>query len=70
MENVTKDRNIKQVKTLPGHRSHNNVETVKKPFGKAMKIGQFQNQSGKGTLSSLLVNCGDTPHSATGIFPA
>ena len=39
MENVTKNRNIKQVKTLPGHPSHNNVETVMKPFGKAMKIG-------------------------------
>ena len=70
MENITKNRNITQVKTLPGHPSHDNVETVMKLLGKAMKVGQFQNQGGNGTLSSFLVNYGDTPHFATGVSPA
>ena len=70
MENLTKNRNIEQFKTPPGHPSPNNVETVVKPLGKAMKIGRFQNQGEKGTLSSFLVNYYDTPHSATGVSPA
>ena len=70
MENLTKNRNIEQFKTPPGHPSPNNVETVVKPLGKAMKIGRFQNQGEKGTLSSFLVNYCDTPHSATGVSPA
>ena len=69
-ESLLKNRNVEQVKTPPGHPSPNNVETVMKPLGKAMKIGQFQNQGEKGTLSSYLVNYRDTPHSATGASPA
>ena len=38
-----KDRNIEHVKTPPGHSAANNVETVIKPLGKAMKIGNVQN---------------------------
>ena len=41
-----------------------------KPFGKAMKIGQFQNQGEKGILSSFLVNYSGTAHSAIGVSPA
>ena len=70
IEKFTKNRNVEQVNTPPGHPSPNNVEAVMKPLGKAMKIGQFQNQGEKGTLSSYLVNYRDTPHSATGASPA
>ena len=35
-----------------------------------MKIGHFQNQGEKRTLSSFLVNYRDTPHSATGVSSA
>ena len=70
MENFTKNRNIEQIKTPPGHPSPNNLETVMKPLGKTMKISQFQNQGEKGTLSSFLVNYRDTPHSASGVSPA
>ena len=41
MENFTKNRNIEQVKTPPGHSFPNNLETVMKPLCKTMKIGQF-----------------------------
>ena len=43
---------------------------VIKRLGKAMKIGQFQNQAEKGTLSSFLLNYSDTLYSATGVSPA
>ena len=36
-----KNRNIDQVKTLPGYPAANNIETVMKPLGKAMKIGNY-----------------------------
>ena len=35
-----------------------------------MKIGHFQNQGEKRTLSSFFVNYRDTPHSATSASPA
>ena len=41
-----------------------------KTLGKAMKIGQFQNQGEKGTSPSFLVNYRDTSHFATGVSPA
>ena len=70
MENVTKNRNIEQVKTPSRHPSVINVQTVMKSLGIAMKIGPFQNQGEKGTLISFLKNYRDTPHSATGVSPA
>ena len=56
MENFIKNRNIEQVKTPPGHPSLNNVEMVMKPLCKAIREN--------GTLSSFLVNYGNTPNSA------
>ena len=43
MLDFTSKRDIKQAKIPPGHLSANNVETMMKPLGKAMKIGNLQN---------------------------
>ena len=53
MENFTKNRNIEQIKTPPEHISPNNVETVMKPLGIAMKIVQFQHEGEKGNFFSI-----------------
>ena len=47
----------------------NNVETVMKPLGKAMKIGMNNLASETDTLQSFLQTYRDTPHSATGVAP-
>ena len=39
MDAFAEKRNIELVKIAPGHPAANNVETVMKPLGKAMKIG-------------------------------
>ena len=66
MVDFTSKRNIEQVKIPPGHPSANNVETVMKPLGKAMKIGHLQNKNENETLHSFLINYRDTPHLSTG----
>ena len=58
------------MKTLPGHPVANNVETVMKPLGKAMKIGNMQNLLERETLSAFLISYRDTPHVSTGVPPA
>ena len=42
MKKFARNRNIKLVKIPPGHPAANNVETVMKPLGKAMKIGNMK----------------------------
>ena len=69
MTDFTDSRDIKQVKIPPGHPSPNNVETVMKPLGKAMKIGHANKIGEKEALSSFLVNYRDTPHISTGVTP-
>ena len=69
MEDFTKKRDIEQVKIAPGHPAANNVETVMKPLGKAMKIGMNNLASETDTLQSFLQTYRDTPHSATGVAP-
>ena len=69
MEEFTRRRNIEQVKIAPGHPAANNVETVMKPLGKAMKIGIKNKASETETLQSFLEAYRDTPHTATGIEP-
>ena len=70
MVDFTSKRNIEQVKIPPGHPSANNVETVMKPLGKAVKIGHLQNKDENETLNSFLINYRDTPHLSTGVAPA
>ena len=70
MAKFAKYRNIEQVKTPPGHPAANNVETVMKPLGKAMKIGNMQNLPEQETLSAFLTSYRDTPHVSTGVPPA
>ena len=65
-----KNRNNEQVKTLPGHPAAENVETVMKPLGKAMKIGNMQNLTEQGDLSAFLTSFRDTSHVSTGVPPA
>ena len=45
--------NKSKVKIPPGHPTGNNVETVMKPLGKAMKIGNIQNLSEQETFSAF-----------------
>ena len=56
MAKFAKNRNIDQVKTPPGHLAVNNVETVMKPLGKAMNIGNMQNLPEQETLSAFLTS--------------
>ena len=63
------NRNIDQVKTPPGHLAANNVETVMKPLGKAMKIGNMQNLPEQETLNAFLTPYKDTCHVSTGVPP-
>jgi hypothetical protein len=69
MADFTTSRDIAQVKIPPGHPAPNNVETVMKPLGKAMKIGHANQIGERETLSSFLVNYRDTPHISTGVPP-
>ena len=62
MEEFTQQRSIEQVKIAPGHPAANNVETLMKPLGKAMKIGFTQKNSEDESLQSFLRNYRDTPH--------
>ena len=57
------------MKTLPGHPAAKNVETVMKPLGKAMKIGNMQNLPEQGNLSAFLTSFRDTSHVSTGVPP-
>ena len=45
--------NKSKVKIPPGHPTGNNAETVMKPLGKAMKIGNIQNLSEQETFSAF-----------------
>ena len=45
MKRFTDCRSIEQTKIPPGHPAPNNVETVMKPLGKAMKIGFSENRA-------------------------
>ena len=58
------------MKTTPGHPAANNVETVMKPFGKAMKRGNMQNLLKQETLSAFLTSYRGTPHISSGFPPA
>lgn len=69
MEEFTRRRNIEQVKIAPGHPAANNVETVMKPLGKAMKIGLNNKASETETLQAFLQAYRDTPHPSTGATP-
>ena len=69
MTNFANKRDIELVKIAPGHPAANNVETVMKPLGKAMKIGMNNQASETDTLQSFLQSYRDTPHVATGIEP-
>ena len=69
MEEFTQKRGIEQVKIAPKHPAANNVETVMKPLGKAMKIGFNQQASETQTLQSFLQTYRDTPHPSTGVAP-
>ena len=69
MKKFARNRNIKLVKTPPGHPAANNVETVMKPLGKAMKIGNMQNLPEQETLSAFLTSYRDNPDVSTGVPP-
>ena len=69
MDAFTNKRSIEQVKIAPGHPAANNVETVMKPLGKAMKIGFNNKASETETLQSFLQSYRDTPHPSTGVSP-
>ena len=58
------------MKTPPGQPAANNVETVMKPLGKAMKIGNMQNLPEQETHSAFLTSYRDTFHVLTGVPPA
>ena len=64
-----KNRSNEQVKTLLGHPAAKNVETVMKPLGKTMKIGNMQNLPEQETLSAFLTSFRDTSHDSTGAPP-
>ena len=69
MESFATKRDIELMKISPGHPAANNVETVMKPLGKAMKIG-FNNKAWETeTLHSFLQTYRDTPHPSTGAPP-
>ena len=70
MEAFAQGRNIEQVKIPPGHPAANNVETVMKPLGKAMKIGFHHKSSENDALQAFLQTYRDTPHSSTKVTPA
>ena len=70
MDAFTQQRDISQVKIAPGHPAANNVETIMKPLGKAMKIGFNHKADEKETLHSFLQSYRDTPHPSTTISPA
>ena len=65
MLNFISKRDIKQVKIPPDHPSANNVETLMKTLGKAMKIGHFQNRN-----QAKIFNYKDTSHLSTCVVPA
>ena len=69
MAKFSKNRNIEQVKTPPGYPAANNVKTVMKPLGKAMKKDNIQNLAELETLSAFLRSYRDTPHISTGVPP-
>ena len=56
MREFTELRGIEQVKSAPGHPAANNVETVMKPLGKAMKIGFSEKKSEDESLQLFLQN--------------
>ena len=70
VEKFAKNKNIEQVKTPPEQPATNNVETVMKPLGKVMKIGNMQNLPERQTLSAFLTSYRDTPHVSTRVPPA
>ena len=70
MDTFTRERDITQVKIPPGHPAANNVETVMKPLGKAMKIGFKHKASEQDSLQSFLQTFRDTPHLSTAVSPA
>ena len=70
MKRFTDSRSIEQTKIPPGHPAPNNVETVMKPLGKAMKIGFSENKAESESLQAFLQQYRDTPHTATGVSPA
>ena len=67
MTKFAKNRNNAQVKIPPGQPAANNVETVMKPLGKAMKIGIMQNLPEQEILSAFLTSYRDTRHVSTGV---
>ena len=70
MEKFSKNRNIEQVKTPPGHTAAKNIENLMKLFGKAMKTGNMQNFPDQETLSAFLTSYRDAPHVSNGVPPA
>ena len=70
MTKFAKSRNAEQVKTPPRHPAANNVKTVIKLLGKAMKINNMQNLPEQESLSAFLTSYRDTPHVSTGAPPA
>ena len=69
-EIFTQNKNIEMKKIPPLHPSSNPVETLTAQLGKTMKIAHLHYQAEKKTLESFLQNYRDTPHPATGVFPA
>ena len=61
MTKFAQNRNIEQMKSAPGYPAPNNVETIMKPLGKAMKIGNMQTLSEQETLSAFLTSYRDIP---------
>ena len=70
MIKFAKNRNIAQVKIPPGHPAASNSETVMKPLGKAMKIGNMQNLPEQEILSAFLTCHRDARHVSTGVQSA
>ena len=70
MKEFTDNRCTEQIKIAPGHPAANNVETLMKPLGKAMRIGNAEECSENESLQAFLTNYRDTPHPSTGIAPS
>ena len=69
MDKFASHRDIQLVKPPPAHPGPNNVETVMKPLGKAMKIGSHSKDSEQSSLNTFLQSFRDTPHPSTGTAP-
>jgi len=61
IEEFSKGRDVKHIKTFPYHPQANPAETFMKPLGKSMKIAHYNKQDKSEALNQLLSNYRATP---------